>query len=132
MSLEPVEVSPTDREKAEDVKLLLDRQYFLSLQEVIYRKGRTLSLETELTLFYWDSTSHPRARWPWVWTFQLAMASLILQWPHIFLLYCTIVNIRRRSSPERQEGFPLPQEFPAGCPRNISQKGKSRGHCSTA
>lgn len=31
-----------------------------------------------------------------------AMPFLILQWPHTFILYSTIVGIRRQSSPERQ------------------------------
>lgn len=61
-----------------------------------------------------------------------AISSLVLQWPHSFIPYRTILGIRRQNSSETQEGFLVPQEFPSGCPRNISQKGESHGHCSAA
>lgn len=50
----------------------------------------------------------------------------------LFSLFSITEATRRQSSPERQESFLLPQEFPSGCPRNISQKGKSHGDHSAA
>lgn len=60
---EPVAVTPT--EGGEDVKCSP------SPKGVIYKEGKTLSLETTLVPYYCDSTSRPRARWPWTWTSQL-------------------------------------------------------------
>ena len=132
MSLEPVEVIPTDLDGGgENLKPLLKGQ---CSHPSLHRKssaGKAEPLPLRQTLSHFtDSTSHPKARWPGLG--QPSYIPLILQWPHSFIPYCTILGIRRQNSPETQEGFLVPQEFPSGCPRNISQKGNSHGHCSAA
>ena len=48
-----------------------------------------------------------------------AMPFLILQWPHTFILYSTMVGIRRQSSPERQVSC---------CLRNFLQAARGTFH----
>lgn len=120
-------VPPRDGGRA-DVKPLR-AEAVLAFPAGSHPPGRqTLSLETNLDPYYCGSTVIPDLGDP-----GLGPPSYIL--PHSpvtthFHSFLHKEGIRRQSSPEGQEGFLLPQEFPSGCPRNISQKGKSRGHCS--
>lgn len=73
MSLEPVEVIPTDLDgDGKNLKPLLKRQ---CSHPSLHRKssaGKSEPLPLRQTLSYFtDSTSLPKARWPWAWTTQL-------------------------------------------------------------
>ena len=133
VSLEPVELG-SNRLRCgwREFEASAEKAVFAPLppQEIICGEVRTIALETDFVLFYWlHKSSQSQIA---LGLDNPAISSLILQWPHSFIPYSTILSIRRQSSPERQDGFLVPQEFPSGCPRNISQRGKSHGHCSAA
>lgn len=90
----------------------------LSPQEIICREGRTVAFETDFVPFA-DSQVIRKARCPGLG--QPSYILLVLQWPHSFIPYRCAGYLRQELSRDTG-GFLVPQEFPSGCPRNISQK----------
>lgn len=131
MSLEPVEVIAPRWGRGGWKPPAGEAVFSLAAGNPIYKEGRTLSLERDLGPVLLGLNKSSRS--------QVALDSLSQPHPpplpsdHTLSVFFSIIEgTRRQSSPERREGFLLPQEFPSGCPRNISQKGKSHGDRSAA
>lgn len=132
MSLEPVEVTPPRWGRGGWKSPAGEAVFSFAAGNPIYKEGRTLSFERDLGPVLLGLSKSSRS--------QVALDSLSQPHPPSLLsdhtlsvfFFSVIEGTRRQSSPERREGFLLPQEFPSGCPRNISQKGKSHGDRSAA